>query len=174
MMRVVKNPILGTWELAESEGKMPAKNHGAVPCDPRRILVVDDEEQNRKLYSTIIRASFPTVECDFAHDGAQAVQLFLTYHPLVIVMDVVMPVLDGEEAYYQIEEHCQTSSWQPPRVVFCTGHSPSVGLRNVVASDPANCLLQKPIRKRILVTALSKRLNIRPVADSSPPNANLP
>ena len=73
-----------------------------------------------------------------------------------------MPVLEGEEAFYQIEDYCQTNRWQLPCVVFCTGHAPSVGLRNVVASEPAHCLLQKPMRKRILVTALSKRLKLRP------------
>lgn len=165
-MKVVKNPILGTWELAESDGAIPFKAHGARPCNSKLVLIVDDEEQNRRLHQTIINSAFPSVQCDQAADGAQAVELFIAHHPLVILMDVVMPVLDGEEAFYQIEEHCQTNNWQCPRVVFCTGHSPSVGLRNVVASDPSNCLLQKPIRKRILVTALSKRLNLQPI---SPP-----
>ena len=163
-MKVVKNPILGTWELAESDGAIPLKSHGARPCNTKLVLIVDDEEQNRRLHQTIINSAFPTVQCLQAADGAQAVELFIAHHPLVILMDVVMPVLDGEEAFYQIEEFCQTNNWQSPRVVFCTGHSPSVGLRNVVASDPSNCLLQKPIRKRILVTALSKRLNLLPVS----------
>lgn len=143
---------------------MPLKPHGAIPCNPRCVLIVDDEEPNRRLHQTIINAAFPSVKCEQASDGARAVELFIAHHPLVILMDIVMPVLDGEEAYYQIEEHCQTNTWQPPRVIFCTGHSPSVGLRNVVASDPANCLLQKPIRRRILITALSKRLNLRPLS----------
>ena len=162
-MKIIKNPILGTWELAESEGPIPSRSSGLRPCDPRRVLIVDDEEQNRRLYNTIIKQAFPSVVCDQAVDGLRAVESCIEHHPLVIVMDVVMPNLDGEEAYYQIEEHCQSHSWQPPRVVFCTGHAPSVGLRNVAASDPANCLLQKPIRKRILVTALSKRLNLLPI-----------
>ncbi len=163
-MKVVRNPLLGTWELAESEGAMPSKSLGARPCDPKRVLIVDDEEQNRKLHQAIINSAFPSVRCDLAADGASAVEQFIAYHPLVILMDIVMPVLDGEEAFYQIEEYCQTNHWQNPRVIFCTGHSPSVGLRNVVASDPADCLLQKPIRKRILITALAKRLNMRPIA----------
>ena len=162
-MKIVKNPLLGTWEMAESEGTIPSKNRGSRPCNPRCVLIVDDEEPNRRLHQTIIHSAFPTVQCEQACEGAQAVSLFIARQPLVILMDIVMPVLDGEEAYYQIEEHCQVNNWQPPRVIFCTGHSPSVGLRNVVASDPANCLLQKPIRRRILITALSKRLGMRPI-----------
>ena len=161
-MKVITNPDSGAWELAESEEPI------ARPADSKpysnRILVVDDEEQTRKLYSTIISQAFPSVECVFAADGARAVEAFAANHPRVILMDIVMPVMDGEEAFYQIEEYCQTNHWQNPRVIFCTGHSPSVGLRNVVASDPADCLLQKPIRKRILITALAKRLNMRPIA----------
>ena len=163
-MKIIKNPLLGTWEMAESEGSMPSKNRSSRPCNPKCVLIVDDEEPNRRLHQTIIHAAFPAVQCEQASDGAQAVALFIARQPLVILMDVVMPVLDGEEAYYQIEEHCQTHNWKLPRVVFCTGHSPSVSLRNVVAGDPAHCLLQKPIRKRILVTAIAKRLGLRPIA----------
>ena len=163
-MKVVRNPILGSWELAESPGAIRNNSDGGRPCIPNRILLVDDEEQTRKLYATGIGHAFPSVECDQAPDGARAVDMFIARQPLVVVMDIVMPVLDGEEAFYQIEEHCQTHNWQLPRVVFCTGHSPSVSLRNVVAGDPAHCLLQKPIRKRILVTAIAKRLGLRPIA----------
>ncbi len=167
-MKIVKSPISGIWEMAESDEAMPATPSGLQPCDPHKILIVDDEEPNRRLHQTIIQTLFPTVLCEQAPDGARAVELFQASHPLVILMDIVMPVLDGEEAYYQIEEYCQANNWHPPRVIFCTGHSPSVGLRNVVASDPCNCLLQKPIRRRILVTALSKRLGLRPMNPPSP------
>ncbi len=161
-MQVVKNPITGSWELAESGGTIPRAAGEVQPCDPLRVLLVDDEAQARKLYSLIIGQTFPSVTCDLAENGARAVELFIEHHPLVIVMDIVMPVLDGEKAFYQIEEHCQANQWQSPRVIFCTGYSPSIGLRNVVASDSAHCLLQKPIRKQVLVTAISKRLPLPP------------
>ena len=103
-MKIVKNPLLGTWEMAESEGAIPAKSGGSMPCNPRLVLIVDDEEQNRKLHQTVISSAFPSVRCEQASDGAQAVALFTAHHPLVIMMDIVMPVLDGEEAFYQIEE----------------------------------------------------------------------
>ncbi len=163
-MKVVKNPITGVWELAESEGPLAkAPAIGNRPCTPRLILIVDDEEQTRQFYEKIILQAFPSAECLQAAHGEQAVDLFITRHPLVILMDIIMPVLDGEEAFYRIEDHCIANQWQRPRVIFCTGHSPSVGLRNIVASDPANCLLQKPIRKQTLVTALAKRLHLRPI-----------
>lgn len=159
-MKVITNPDSGAWELAESEEPI------ARPADSKpysnRILVVDDEEQTRKLYSTIISQAFPSVECVFAADGARAVEAFAANHPRVILMDIVMPVMDGEEAFYQIEEFCSTNNWRLPHVVFCSGHAPSVGLRNVVAGDAAHCLLQKPIRKLTLVRALAKRLQMRP------------
>ena len=161
-MRIIKNPISGAWELAESEETLTRITLGDTPCVRNRVLLVDDEEQTRNLYATIMRQSFPSVECFQAPDGAKAVELFIQHHPLVLVMDIVMPILEGEEAFYQIEDYCQANRWQLPCVIFCTGHAPSVGLRNVVASEPAHCLLQKPMRKRILVTALSKRLKLRP------------
>ncbi len=161
-MKIVLNPISDDWELAESNEAIQPRAASDLPCFRNRILIVDDEEPTLKLYATSILAAFPSVTCDQACNGVQAVEQFIAHHPLVILMDIVMPVLDGEEAYYQIEEYCQANNRQLPRVIFCTGHSPSVGLRNVVASDPAHCLLRKPMRKRILLTALSKRLGLRP------------
>ncbi len=162
MMKVTRNPVLGTWEMAESDGAMPRGAPGLKPCDTARILVVDDETQTRSLYCSILKNSFPHVECDQAPDGARAIETFTTHHPHVVVMDILMPVMNGEEAYYEIADFCEENGWECPRFVFCSGHSPSAGLRNVVASDPAHCLLQKPIRKQILVAAVSKRVHLRP------------
>ena len=161
-MKVLKNPVTGAWEMAESEDPIPRHPGSRQPCIQKRVLIVDDDEPTRRMYSTIIGLAFPSVECDFAFDGARAIEVFVERHPHVILMDIVMPVMYGEDAFYQIEEFCQTKNWQLPRVIFCTGHAPSVGLRNVVAGDPSHCLLQKPIRKQTLVLALAKRLNVRP------------
>ena len=158
-MKITKNPVLGTWEMAESEqehrlGAAP----GMEPCDAKRILIVDDEENLRSAIRKMLEADLSDCAFDVAANGEQAVERFTEGHPGIALMDLSMPVLDGEQAYYRIMDLCAEKNWQPPCVIFLTGYDPPLGVRNVVAGDPAHCLLQKPVRNQTLVMAVKKRM----------------
>jgi two-component system response regulator MprA len=61
----------------------------------RLVLVVDDDDINRRVVRTVLEADdFEVVE---AKDGDEAIQKVSTDHPLVVVLDVMMPGLDGVE-----------------------------------------------------------------------------
>lgn len=76
---------------------------GLAPGQPRyRILVVDDQADNRAVLSQLlIEVGFEVRE---AADGQAAVELFQTYQPHLIWMDMRMPVMDGYEATQKIRE----------------------------------------------------------------------
>src|SRR5881394_2239143 len=59
----------------------------------KRVLVVDDDAGIRKLLCTVLRGRGLSV--DDAEDGQQALDLIAANHYAVIVLDLVMPVLDG-------------------------------------------------------------------------------
>ncbi len=60
---------------------------------PHRILVADDDQSIRQLVSTIIkREGFTT---DTAIDGLEAIQLIEQHDYTVILLDLMMPRLDG-------------------------------------------------------------------------------
>jgi two-component system cell cycle response regulator DivK len=61
----------------------------------RKILVVDDNEKNRKLVSLILQKEYKIIE---AEDGEQAVKLAREIIPDLILMDIQLPVMDGTEA----------------------------------------------------------------------------
>ncbi len=157
-MRIVKNPVLGTWEMAESDEPIPVGGKDLEPCNQELILIADDEPNMRRLFMQMLQKSLPDFEYETASNGLETVDVFLDRRPHVILLDMIMPVMDGEEAFYQIADHCQNYMWQCPKFIFCSGHSPSVGIRNVVASDPSHCLLQKPIRQQTLIMAVQKRV----------------
>ncbi len=60
------------------------------------ILIVDDRKENRDLLEEILKPiGFRTT---FAENGKEAVDLFFSWKPDCILMDLRMPVLDGYEA----------------------------------------------------------------------------
>ncbi|MCG2722758.1 MAG: response regulator [Thermodesulfovibrionales bacterium] len=62
----------------------------------RKILIVDDEKLNRKLFGAIFEyAGYIIIQ---AEDGQQAIQLAKETIPDLILMDIQMPVMDGIEA----------------------------------------------------------------------------
>ncbi|WP_404450553.1 response regulator transcription factor [Virgibacillus necropolis] len=59
------------------------------------ILVVEDDKMIRELVSIYLnKAGYDVVE---AVDGETAKDVFLTYHPCLIILDLMLPKLSGEE-----------------------------------------------------------------------------
>jgi|SRR5688572_16540822 len=57
------------------------------------ILIVDDHDDTRNIFSAIL--NFDGYHVAEAENGEEAVAAALTFHPDMILMDIVMPVLDG-------------------------------------------------------------------------------
>lgn len=66
----------------------------------KRILVVDDEERIREVIKTY--AKFEGYEVDTANDGAEAIEKCKENDYDAIVMDIMMPGLDGYSAHKEI------------------------------------------------------------------------
>ena len=95
---------------------------------PLRILVTDDDPLVRRLIRDTLQADNVTVIAEASH-GREAVELALFYRPDVVVMDYMMPEMDGIEATRRIYE-------QDPsiRVILLTGAGDeSLGLRGLRA-----------------------------------------
>jgi PAS domain S-box-containing protein len=67
-----------------------------VPRDTKRLaLVVDDLQDNRAMLRNVLeREGWEVVE---AEDGRAALESFTTHHPALILLDLMMPVMDGFE-----------------------------------------------------------------------------
>ena len=67
---------------------------------PRRVLVVDDEQSLAKLVASYLRREGYEVDCVF--DGPGAVAAARRSRPDVVVLDLMLPGLDGVEVCRQI------------------------------------------------------------------------
>ena len=71
-----------------------------------KILVVDDEEKFTKLYSTILmKEGYEVVTASGAQKGFD---LAVSAQPNLILLDIVMPSVDGAEALKTLSEDART------------------------------------------------------------------
>lgn len=76
-----------------------------------RVLVVDDEPAIRALVAKIVeRAGHPV---DTAKDGAEAIEMLETASYAVIVLDLMMPIVDG----FGLIEHLKGRSGARPAII---------------------------------------------------------
>ena len=88
-----------------------SKNTNPVPGATTRslgfVLVVDDEEQNRTLLRDPLEAR--GYEIAEAENGLQALQMTAARPPDVILLDLMMPRLDGFEVCRRLRKDAKTS-----------------------------------------------------------------
>lgn len=72
-------------------------------ADPVRILVVDDEQALAGIVASYLRRE--GFEVTVAHDGPTAIELVRERPPDVVLLDVMLPGLDGFEVCRQIRNH---------------------------------------------------------------------
>lgn len=138
--------------------EVPVQGRVVVPCDRGRVLIVDDEATIVRLFKMLLEFDLPGKQIDTACNGAEAIEKFSSGHHGVLVMDLHMPVMDGLNAFLNIESSCRSNDWQMPAVVFCTGYAPPDPVLKAVAGSSSHCLLQKPVTSDVLVQAVASRL----------------
>lgn len=85
-----------------------------VDCSaPLKALVVDDTVTNRQILQIFLKKLGFLVEA--AENGQQAIEVFERTRPDLVLMDVMMPVMDGYEATQRIKALCG-ERWVP--VIF--------------------------------------------------------
>lgn len=119
-----------------------------VPQQPIRVLIVDDHHMLRSGLRQFIDTFDDLVLAGEARNGAEAVQQCLVDPPDVILMDMVMPVMDGMEATRQILQKNPEmkiiflTSFQEQDLVKQALQSGAKGylLKNASAEDLANAI----------------------------------
>jgi len=73
----------------------------------KRILVADDEEDVKEIVAKILEAQGYAVTT--AYDGLDAVEKIRAEKPDLVLLDIMMPVLDGYEVCKRLQEDVQTA-----------------------------------------------------------------
>jgi CheY-like chemotaxis protein len=101
---------------------------------PRLVLVVDDDDMVRRLVRTVLEADdYEVVE---ATNGTHALEILETTQPAVIVLDVMMPGIDGVET-------CRRLDHTAVKVVMLTARDDPL-LESACREAGADAYLTKP------------------------------
>jgi two-component system, NarL family, response regulator LiaR len=110
-----------------------------------RVLLADDHSILRKGISAYL-ATRPDIDVvGEAADGEAAVRSALTLHPDVIVMDIVMPILDGVEATRQIR-----AAMPQARVLVLTSFTDDEKVCNAVEAGALGYVLKEAPAEELL------------------------
>ena len=128
------------------------------------VLAVDDNEQNLQLLEEYLwQWGYDVV---VARDGREALQLYPQSNPSIIVLDVMMPNMDGYEACARIKHEPGGRTIPILMLTALTGTDDKIKALDCGADD----FLNKPINKdelRTRIRSLIKIRNLRKELDSS-------
>jgi CheY-like chemotaxis protein len=115
------------------------------------VLVAEDIEINRKLAEAFLTVGGHAVR--FAGDGAQAVQMASENSFDLILMDIMMPVMDGLEATRRIRALPSPTRAQVPIVAVTANKEQTV--RDACEAAGMDGFVAKPLTRDLLETVLS-------------------
>jgi two-component system alkaline phosphatase synthesis response regulator PhoP len=136
----------------------------------KSILIIDDEQDIRQILSyNLQKEGFETYE---AGNGEEGIQMIEKIQPDLVILDVMMPGMDGIEVCETIRK---TSS--NPNVLICFLTARGEDYSQIAGLDAgADDYISKPIKPKVLVSrinALIRRTSPQVVENGSMPNLHI-
>ncbi|NCC73748.1 MAG: response regulator [Sphingobacteriia bacterium] len=119
-----------------------------------RVLIVDDKAINRDILQTMFkRVGFVTKE---AENGAEAIEMSETWKPDLIIMDIVMPVMDGREATRRLRS---TPSGLKVPIIAVTASALDEERAEILRLG-VNDFVKKPFKENELLESIGRICNL--------------
>jgi CheY-like chemotaxis protein len=126
----------------------------------KTILLVEDNEDNRAIYRTILRyGGFTVIE---AVDGEEGIERALRDLPSLILMDISIPKIDGWEATRRLK--LETSTMHIP-IIALTAHAMAGDLARSAAAG-CDGHLTKPVEPRRVLFEVRRLLGLDTAPDA--------
>lgn len=118
----------------------------------QKILIVDDRPQNLTLFQDILTPY--NYEIKVATNGEDALKLANDFHPELILLDVVMPQMDGFEVLHQLKLNKSTNEIP---VIFLTANDTTDDIVNGFEAGVVD-YIAKPFHPRELIARVDTHL----------------
>jgi signal transduction histidine kinase/CheY-like chemotaxis protein len=140
-------------ESASDQDSVTIEDLSTLTFAGKTILIVDDIEINRFILSQLLSDSDASVV--FAENGVQAIDIYKSQKVDIILMDVVMPEMDGLDATRKIRN--EASEFNPNTIPIIALTAQAVhGDRDICLEAGMNEYLSKPINRTSLFLMLQK------------------
>jgi two-component system phosphate regulon response regulator PhoB len=116
------------------------------------VLVIEDDTENQLLYNDILHEQFDVV---IANGGEQGYRMARERHPGVILLDLLMPGMDGLETCNLLRK---TATTRQIPIIVVTGSS-DYELQLEAFKLGADDLIRKPVRPRELVARIESKIS---------------
>jgi two-component system alkaline phosphatase synthesis response regulator PhoP len=127
----------------------------------KKVLIVDDEPTVIKLLRRLLGKHYVVIE---ASDGEEAVLMATSQRPDLILMDIMMPRMDGYHSCYAIKKDPETRAI--PVVMLTAINQPlNVKLGEMMGADG---YITKPFNSEELLSTIDKLTAARPPKARSP------
>jgi diguanylate cyclase (GGDEF)-like protein len=141
--------------------QMETENKGSV-------LIVDDEKSN---ITTLTHILGPCHKILAAKNGPDAIELAREFQPNVILLDIVMPDMDGYEVIAQLKTSTKTREIP---VIFITGLSQteaeekglSLGASDYITKPFVSSIVRLRVRNQVLITEQIKMIRELSLTDT--------
>ena len=131
----------------------------ALESGRRKALIVDDDEELVELIRDALEAD-GRFEIRVANNGFDAGMMVKEYHPDIIVLDVMLPDINGKEVCQRVRGD---SNLDDVKIICISGMVEQDKIEDLKASG-ANDFVQKPFEVEQLVDRICQLLDVEPVA----------
>jgi CheY-like chemotaxis protein len=122
---------------------------------PVSLIVADDDIGNKELYMAYFEKTPWNIE--FAMNGKEAWDLYLSKPSDVLVLDLRMPVMDGFEVVEKVREYERQNHLPSKPILLVTADALDTTAEKALAL-PKVSFLTKPIKKSVLFASIEKAL----------------
>lgn len=148
---IVRSNIPAVVRSVEDEAAQPATLNLAA----YKILVVDDDMRNIYALTSILDEFNPTII--MANNGQEAIDKLKEHDDIdLVLMDIMMPVMDGYQAMRTIRRELQLTHLP----IIAVTASAMAGEAEICKRAGASDYLPKPVSKKQLVNCISHWLNL--------------
>lgn len=151
---VSEEPMGNLNDLYQKRLSQEQKYRESFTAKDAHVLVVDDNGMNLKVVASLLKQTL--VQIDTAQDGAGCLEKCARNHYDLILMDHLMPNMDGVEAFHRLRADKQGINYRTP-VIILTANAVA-GMKQQYLEEGFNGFLSKPVQGPLLEETLRRYL----------------
>ncbi|PCD00521.1 hybrid sensor histidine kinase/response regulator [Halopseudomonas pelagia] len=142
----------------QGQGQPPTTNAPAKGLPILRVLIVEDNLINRKLTESLLRKA--AMHCRCAENGEQAMTMLERESFDLILMDMMMPVMDGMQTIAAIRQRAQQQGLMPVPIIALTANAMKGDRERYLAEDIQG-YVSKPVDGPLLIDTIRQLATVR-------------